>query len=1147
MRSRDLVWLVAVLSSVVLRAQPERPAAAAAISVFFTGRQFGYFRFPDRQTWDQPRGCPADSGATSPEVKAFLEAMAVAGGGEGPHVLVGLGDTFSPNLWSRFIYQDGPASPQPRSAVVPKDVVLPFGDKWIDVEHPPEGPLDFDGHANDPLLTDNVACFLQLVHYDALVPGKHDFYYGPKRLQQLGQFLAERDTHLLAVNLAVITTDPRAGKRVPDPKGAPQLSEVAIRFPWMQTIVVKNAYAIKDTEREITPSTLIWDVAEDGRTLILRDQGKEWSAFIEWTSTTAHVVPIAGGATVPAIADFRALKGRPADRSGVFRLPLKTWLTRGAYSFYTTSRQEAAAFAVERPLLGGEGEAPYTLKCVDGQWVAIFGVVESDLKEHVGELNYAWNNVTNPAYSTTIGVADPTDALQQALGYCQADTACRTARKILLAQMPYDQAQLLAGSLHTQEAAPFELVLAQTDERHAAVAQEVTRADTQPFVLSPDSMAISDAGHPGNLLVNLYRAVLSRADRTVSMNLTTYAKPTRFQGATGGGQQPYRSLSEVELLPSSRVNLQTTTLQAMRGEYNTDVAMLQARDLYELPNTLLFGPLSVQEKMDTVLWKGDFVVQVALTGAQLTSLVEQSDVFNRADSNGLTANLETGRGLKTLGLTLDPDGKTLVVNGATVDPNKLYSVATTDYLAYGDTGYAAFAAARPLPISDLVNLTVLSRLVCRAIGPPSDCSEDPSRKASPYFDTSRDAPLLQTQSASGFADLAKWAAELKTVHAPPATPTAGGGAGAPAEQQAQDHTFWTVALEKSDLTYSAYQHTPAAESALQTAFAGTPQTQVLTPNSSAFGHDYRLRVTRSTREVDGYLLSEDSYERDNKGTSNDSVSQSQASNLIAGEAGLIFRLPTRRSFPSLRPLVGLRYEQNLVSPLTAFTLASGALVQSTRTVAKILPKIGLRWESKSNWVEFGFQPGKVLHAPVGYRFLDADRQTILGSCQATTGTSLSTCVKGASGSSFADLGFSGPITSSSHVEAISQDRRQHSIYLNFKFQVPLFHKNDPSVQYVIENTGTAYQANGHGLDFSVDPRYLDVWTQTLNVKIAGPLSLAPKIQFLFYSTMVDRNRMHSRAISVSVAYSFSWHNGLSFLRAMSYTDPSQKGSPAVSK
>src|SRR5260370_35038985 len=39
---------------------------------------------------------------------------------------------------------------------------------------------------------DNVGCFLVREKYTAVVPGKHDFYFGPERLRELVRFLASK-------------------------------------------------------------------------------------------------------------------------------------------------------------------------------------------------------------------------------------------------------------------------------------------------------------------------------------------------------------------------------------------------------------------------------------------------------------------------------------------------------------------------------------------------------------------------------------------------------------------------------------------------------------------------------------------------------------------------------------------------------------------------------------------------------------------------------------------------------------------------------------------------------------------------------------------------------------------------------------------
>ena len=99
------------------------------------------------------------------------------------------------------------------------------------------------------------------------------------------------------------------------------------------------------------------------------------------------------------------------------------------------------------------------------------------------------------------------------------------------------------------------------------------------------------------------------------------------------------------------------------------------------------GPAQLQELLDRLLWKGDLVTCRPLSGRLLARMKADSDRYDSEDQNRLSEHVEYGRGLDYLGMF--QNGGDLTIGGSTVNPGNLYSVATTDYLGVGDTGYAA--------------------------------------------------------------------------------------------------------------------------------------------------------------------------------------------------------------------------------------------------------------------------------------------------------------------------------------------------------------------------------------------------------------------------------------------------------------------------
>lgn len=1162
-------------------------AASDSLPVFFTGRLFGYFRDPDRQMWDTA----ADTSPRSPQVQTFLDELRSLGGAErAVRLLVGMGDNFSPDLLSRFVYQ----GIQPvRKDVLAWDRYATEKGTWVDLrssELSADASRDQD-QGRGIIPADNVAGFLQLAGYDAVVPGKHDFYFGPERLRQLAYLLANRKdpTMMLGANLALATTMSKPTEAPPD-RSKLKLDTPDVIFPWMRSFVVRSAYQPKTGQTalsDFSPRAIIAKVMiradGSGAELSILDGGPPQPVQIEWLVRNACLDPKDSKTSAPCTGtpldvDVDALTGRHPDGSVPFSLKKPpsgegvTWLTPGPHQLFAEQKQPPktfenaqAEFVVARPFFQypalryrypvtdryDSPVAPYLLKLVNGQWVAVFGVVDATLKEHIGLLNYSWRN-EHPELDTQVTVADPVRSLEQVFELCNADPACQGARKILLAQMPFEQAHLLAGKFEGK----FELVIAQTDDRHASPDQTRTQDDSSPIVLAPGQIYEK---RDIDLNVGVYKAELSHVASGGKLTLTLTSHRRKVEIGPSGAQAVYlpaadkvkamlqATFKKMTTTPSqlrmrvrfqskdySRENFREIALEAMREKYGADVALLQARDVFELPHSITPRDLSLQEVMDTIFWKGDFVIRLDVTGATLKALMARSKQFDQEDSDSLDSTLETGRGLLPLGLKQDPE-KNWFVDGEKVDDGKLYSVATTDYLAFGDTGYTEFRSANVPRVPDLKTLVPLSGLVCGTLDASDSSCDKVDLQARRYFDSLDMQPLVSLALATPFDDLHKWATHLGPGQDPSGGPKS-------RESQVQNRPLWSVTLEKADINYSSYHHSPASQRTLRSEFAGIPQSQVLTPNSIAIGNDYRLRVSRAGRRFEEFLLSEEAYEHDTKQGNDDTNVPSQANNMLAGEGGINFRiLPDRKALSAFKLLASVRVQTNPFDPLTPFNLHTGqTLVRPIDRLTTLPFKTGLRYETETSWLEVGYQISRNIGSPIGYQFFDPKTQALLATCSATAAVkanSLGTCIDQKSGG---DPAWPTPITPASQVVAITRTRKQQGTFLNLKIQVPLFHQGSNSIQYVMENTGNFY-FHSHD-DVALDPRYLDIWAHSLPIKLIGNISLVPKIQFLFYKNMVDNNSMRSISTSIGLQYNFKWHTGMLLKDALLYADPSLKPS-----
>ena len=196
--------------------EPTPTPANVNVDVVYTGRLFGYFRVPSLQKFGDIKGCPEEGQQPfSHAADQFREVRDKQV--KTKTVLVGTGDNFSPQLEAR-VFSEPPADGN-NYAIGNKELYLGSKERWVFYKEK-SGFSDnlrdriAEGHGTIP--TDNVACFLRRMGFAAIVPGKHDFYFGAERVRHFARFLAEPDSgkyervQMLAANL-VMKTEPIDG------------------------------------------------------------------------------------------------------------------------------------------------------------------------------------------------------------------------------------------------------------------------------------------------------------------------------------------------------------------------------------------------------------------------------------------------------------------------------------------------------------------------------------------------------------------------------------------------------------------------------------------------------------------------------------------------------------------------------------------------------------------------------------------------------------------------------------------------------------------------------------------------------------------------------------------------------------------------
>ncbi|HEY0346758.1 MAG TPA: hypothetical protein VGC60_01265, partial [Pyrinomonadaceae bacterium] len=168
--------------------------------IIYTGRLMGYFRSPDKQGWNEARGCAAAPEASSKAATEFQNFRKL----HPSAVLVGTGDNFAPELTGRIF----DPKPLPGTLGVPPGEYAPGNkelyywyetpqhraDSWLYYKSLPDDLEKQLSRGEGIIPTDNVGCFLATNRFAAIVPGKHDFYFGIERVRELARFMATLET-----------------------------------------------------------------------------------------------------------------------------------------------------------------------------------------------------------------------------------------------------------------------------------------------------------------------------------------------------------------------------------------------------------------------------------------------------------------------------------------------------------------------------------------------------------------------------------------------------------------------------------------------------------------------------------------------------------------------------------------------------------------------------------------------------------------------------------------------------------------------------------------------------------------------------------------------------------------------------------------
>ena len=169
--------------------------------------------------------------------------------------------------------------------------------------------------------------------------------------------------------------------------------------------------------------------------------------------------------------------------------------------------------------------------------------------------------------------------------------------------------------------------------------------------------------------------------------------------------------------------------------------------------------------------------------------------------------------LYPLGVSHALDGQSWLINGEALDPNRLYSVATTDFIGLGDTGYPELQKTDlgdPVDIreQDHGNFRRISARVCDWMKQKTDTCGNPVLHAYD-FDSIHDAPTDQTSGNTTLLQLVQW-----TGFRPPSDrvkPVPPSKFADLVEQKQQDRKYLFVSLNQLKVSFDGIRNNLTAD------------------------------------------------------------------------------------------------------------------------------------------------------------------------------------------------------------------------------------------------------------------------------------------------------------------------------------------------
>jgi hypothetical protein len=772
------------------------------------------------------------------------------------------------------------------------------------------------------------------------------------------------------------------------------------------------------------------------------------------------------------------------------------------------------------------------------QDVAIFGVVDPKMGENIGMLNSTWSNSQPSKYKTQTVAKDPAQAVTELLGYFEGRYDKERHRRfngvrVLLAQMSPQEAQVLAARVGR-----FDVVISDANPELAGEGEvRNLRPESGPprrdgtrhaFLAIPEPYWVSDRDPEervdlGQLTISgpaPQRTITSTHVRSGLPDAVPVKAPEGFWVAVGNYLHKKCLAADAEpALTDSSINtekekaMQDLTACVMQKEVGADVVLLQERDFYFDWEQHGEKDYTLQSFMDRLIWKGDFLTLLYVAGSTLQSVMKQSKAFDDDDTSQLSLSNQRFRGLIASGILFDPNKQEYLVNEIPLDPTRVYAVATTDFVAAGDTGYPDLAtnAIRQLSTPDDFDakLRTISSLVCLKIAPdPKSASKNPDHGCLEpiprdyYFDEIAASPTDIREGDTLAHQLWSWS--IFDVN----KPLLGGTASAQpkgVDAHIQQRRLGSIRINQPDTTLFALDNAALnlnmlnhkfSDAALANTFVGNPTPQLSAKRSHTIGYDIQPKFLYSWHRYQLFETTEVRYNIQYTGNQNAPRTINQKDNLYSSDTGFALDIQDRR-LAHVEAVGTFHYEAQLVHPTvdSLAPLPKGATFAPGTNTARthyFLPRVGVRYVNRTSWIEAGLEDGGELNAV----------RLVL------------------------------PPAGQTQYGLLRTDVNVSGTYWKWHLVVPFGEK----VSWTVDEDGDFF-FNERG-DASTDTRFRSDTKTSVNFQVFPSLTFAPTYEFFYYANKVQQNWFWQNQASIQMKVRFDFWNHRRWPDQLKYKIPS---------